>query len=55
MVSSLLIVISTIVLFYIHSTIARLWTVAGFNVLFAFMLRLFTNGERIGIFAAAAA
>ncbi|CAF9907535.1 MAG: hypothetical protein HETSPECPRED_007158 [Heterodermia speciosa] len=51
----LLLVISTIVLYFIHSTIARLGVVAAFIMVFAVMLKVFTKGSRIDILAAAAA
>ena len=51
----LLLVVSTIVLYFIHSTIRRLGVVAGFIIVFSIMLKVFTKGSRIDILAAAAA
>ena len=51
----LLLVVSTIVLYFIHSLIARLGAVAGFIMIFAFVLKVFAKGSRIDVLAAAAA
>ncbi|MCJ1351511.1 MAG: hypothetical protein MMC33_001495 [Icmadophila ericetorum] len=54
-IASLFPVVSTIALYYIQSTVARLLVLAGFLVLFALSLSLFTNARRIEVFGATAA
>ena len=54
-VASLLPVVSTIVLYFIGDTIARLGTIVALMAIFAMVLTIFTEAKRIEIFNATAA
>lgn len=54
-IASLILIASIIVVYLVHSTPARLGTIAGFNVLVSICLMGFTNAKRSEVFAITAA
>jgi hypothetical protein len=54
-VASLLPILSIIVLIHLETLKAKLWTIAGFNVLISFCLNMFTEASRKDAFAVTAA
>jgi hypothetical protein len=53
--ASLILIISIVVLYLVHSMPARLGTIAGFNILVSICLMALTNAKRAEIFAITAA
>lgn len=55
LIASMLPAVAIIVLYFIPSTIERLWTIMAFSALFSFTLKVFTNARGAETFAATAA
>lgn len=55
LISSLLLISSIIVLYFISNPLHRLWLIAGFTAFFSLCLALITDARRVEIFAASSA
>jgi hypothetical protein len=53
--ASLILILSIVVLYLVHSTPARLGTIAAFNILVSVCLMALTNAKRTEVFAITAA